>query len=167
MKEGEAQALTLGANNIMGTGKQQNVQTKGTIYNIIARVRDKLLLVHEGAEEELSTYGFNVVITTTPLPGEEEQGETFTGAVNATETLGITDSITDESAITLRNTGAVELIFCRAADAVTACGQQAGTVVQPAGETEIAGLDLGATGNWLNVTNESVDTAGAFEVVIN
>ena len=166
-KDSEGQAATLNANNIMGTGKQQNVQTAGTIYNLIARVRDKLLLVHETEEEELSTYGFNVVITMTPLPGEEEEGVTFTGAVNPTETLGITDTITDESALTLKNTGTVELIFCRAANAQTVCSPQAGTPVAPAGETQITGLDLGASGGWLNVTNESVDTAGAFEVIIN
>lgn len=165
-KHGLAEPAIQKADKALGTEEGQTSKTKGTVYNITTRVRDRLLFVHEGEEEELTTYGFNIVISMTPLPGEEEEEEIHTGAVNPTQTLGIADTITDESALTLRNTGTVELIFCRAADAQTVCSPQAGTAVPPASETEIAGLDLGASGAWLNVTNESVDTAGAFEVVI-
>ena len=164
-KHGLAEPAIQKADKALGTEEGQTAKTKGTVYNITTRVRDRLLFVHEGEEEEATTYGFNVVISMTPLPGEEEP-ETFTGAVNAGGTMGITDTIEDGSAITLRNTGAVELIFCRAANAETVCDPAAGTAVAAGAETETTGSALGASGVWLNVTNTDPDNAGAFEVVI-
>ena len=164
-KHGLAEPAIQKADKALGTEEGQTAKTKGTVYNITTRVRDRLLFVHEGEEEEATTYGFNVVISMTPLPGEEEP-EVITGGVNATETVGVTDTITNESALTLRNTGTVELIFCRAADAVTVCDPAAGTAVAAGAETETTGAALGASGIWLNVTNNDPADAGAFEVVI-
>ena len=163
--DGKSQATMEEAHIALGINEEQTILTVGTLYNIIVDIRDKLLGVHRNNEEQLSTYGFNVVISTTPLPGEEEP-EIFTGAVNAIETLGITDTIEDGSAITLKNTGTVELIFCRAADAVTVCDPAAGTAVAAGAETETTGAALGASGIWLNVTNNDPADAGAFEVTI-
>ena len=58
-----AEALMQKANKALGTDKGQTAKTMGTVYYLILRVRDHLLLAHDGLEEELSTYGFNVVIT--------------------------------------------------------------------------------------------------------
>jgi len=164
-KHGKGEAAIQKADKALGTEEGQNIDTKGTVYNFTGDGRDILLFKNPVEEEELTTYGFNVVISMTPLPGEEEP-EVVTGNVNATETVGVTDTITDESAITLKNTGTVELIFCRAADAITVCDPAAGTAVAAGGETEITGAALGASGVWLNVTNNDASDAGAFAVVI-
>ncbi|MBI4932078.1 MAG: hypothetical protein HY841_15075 [Bacteroidetes bacterium] len=62
-QHGSAQPLMQAADTALGTEAGQTSKTKGTVYNLITRVRDRLLFVHNGSEEELSTYGFNVVIT--------------------------------------------------------------------------------------------------------
>ncbi len=163
--DGESQAAMDEARIALGTAKGQTVRIKDTVHFLITAIRDKLLGVHRLHEEQLTTYGFNVVISMTPLPGEDVP-EVITGGVNADETVGVTDTLTDETALTLKNTGTVELIFCRAADAETVCDPAAGTTVAAGDETETTGSALGASGAWLNVTNNDPAAAGAFEVVI-
>ena len=160
--DGESQAAMDEARIALGTAKGQTVRTKDTVYFLITAIRDKLLGVHRLHEEQLSTYGFNVVISMTPLPGDDEP-ETHTGAVNSEDTVGIVDGMQDGTNLTLRNTGAVALIFCRAATADVAC--TAGITVQQSEEASVTGADLG-TGTWLNVTNNDPDNPGMFEVEI-
>ena len=62
-QHGNAQALMQQADIALGIEQGQKSKTTGTVYNLITRVRDRLLFVHVGEEEQLSTYGFNVVIT--------------------------------------------------------------------------------------------------------
>ena len=59
----QAEALTQESYNFLGIGKGQTAETKGTAYNVITRLRDQLLLTHDGNEEKLSEYGFNVVVS--------------------------------------------------------------------------------------------------------
>ena len=82
----QGEALTQQANVALGVAPEQNKDTPGTIYYHDLRIRNHLLLVNEGTEEELSTYGFNVVISMTPLPGEDEP-QTFTGTIAAGTTV--------------------------------------------------------------------------------
>jgi len=61
---GRAEAKTQEADNALGTGEGQSINTVDTIYNIVAQhIRESLLLEHQGEEEKLSEYGFNVVIS--------------------------------------------------------------------------------------------------------
>ena len=61
---GKAEAKTEEADKALGVDKGQSINTVDTIYNIVAlHVRETLLLVHQGEEEKLSKYGFNVVIS--------------------------------------------------------------------------------------------------------
>ena len=46
----------------LGINEGQTVQTPGTAYFLITKIRDTLLAEHKGAEEALSEYGFNVVV---------------------------------------------------------------------------------------------------------
>jgi len=159
----ESQSIMQEARYALGTDEGQSIRTENTVYYIITSVRDKLLAVHRNHEEQLSTYGFNVVISTTPLPGEDES-ETHTGVVNTEDTFGIVDGMADGTNLTLRNTGDVDLIFCRGEEAV-ACDPALGTTVNPGGEAIVTGADLGA-GAWLNVTNNDTTQAGMFEVEV-
>ena len=63
LSHANAQTLMQEADTALGTEQGQNIKTTGTVYNLISRVRARLLFVHTGEEEKLSTYGFNVVIT--------------------------------------------------------------------------------------------------------
>lgn len=47
-----------------GLANGQNSQTPGTVYNYIILIRDVLLLKYRGAEEQLTDWGFNVVLST-------------------------------------------------------------------------------------------------------
>jgi len=49
---------------ILGLGKDQNVNTTGTVYNKLWKIKNHLLAIHKGNEEKLSEWGFNVVIGT-------------------------------------------------------------------------------------------------------
>lgn len=62
-----AEGKTQRAIRIIGTGKGQKINTEGTLYYIIGRVRSRLLDAHKNEEEQLEQWGFNIVITeTTP-----------------------------------------------------------------------------------------------------
>lgn len=154
------------ADNALGVSPDQNVHTAGTVYNFTTRIRDKLLLVNQSEEEELSTYGFNVVISTTPFPGEEEP-TVIEGNVNAGETIGIFEGMEDGTSLTLENTGTTALIFCRSETEGTSCDPAEGITLNPGEETPATGLDLGATGEWLNVTNTDSTETGTFSVVVD
>jgi hypothetical protein len=66
-KHKTGQKLTQRAIRIIGTGKGQKINTEGTLYYIIGRVRSRLLDLHKNHEEELEEWGFNIVITETLL----------------------------------------------------------------------------------------------------
>jgi len=162
-KHGLAEVAIQKADRALGTEEGQSKDSVGTVYNIVTRVRDKLLFVHPGEEEELTTYGFNVVVSITSLPGEGEP-ETHEGSVAAGATVAIVDGIEDGTALTLKNTGAVDLIFCRGDEGVP-CDPVLGATVGPGAEASLSGADIG-TGDWLNTTNNDSTEAGAFEVVV-
>ena len=58
----QAEAETQDAYQLIGIYKKQTIRTKGTLYNFIGLFRTELLIVYQGNEEELSTFGYNVVI---------------------------------------------------------------------------------------------------------
>ncbi len=58
----EAQAAQEQYTLALGIGKGQTSKTKGTCYNLVTRIRKRLLLEFEGNEEQLGTYGLQVVI---------------------------------------------------------------------------------------------------------
>lgn len=58
--EQEAQAANELARNLGGFGEGQNSLTPNTLYNYAVRVRDLLLTVHSGNEEQLGLWGYSV-----------------------------------------------------------------------------------------------------------
>jgi hypothetical protein len=46
----------------LGIAPGQTRETPDTLYNLVLRVRDVLLVTHQGNEEKLSEWGFNVVV---------------------------------------------------------------------------------------------------------
>ncbi len=60
---GEIQALNNEALNIIGYGEGQKITTEGTIYNYFGKIRNRLLQKFQGNEEDLSLWGFKVVIS--------------------------------------------------------------------------------------------------------
>ncbi|MBP7497704.1 MAG: hypothetical protein KA792_08590 [Bacteroidales bacterium] len=57
-----AQGYTEEADNALGIGLQQNVYTIGTIYNLLTKFRDILLIKYINNEEKISDFGFNVTM---------------------------------------------------------------------------------------------------------
>lgn len=160
---GKGEVAIQKADKALGTEEGMTMDTTGTVYNFTGQGRDILLFKNPGEEEELTTYGFNVVISMTPLPGEDDP-ETHKGSVAAGATVAIVDGMTDGTNLTLRNTGDVDLIFCRGDEAVP-CDPVVGATLSPGDESSVTGADIG-TGDWLNVTNNDTTDAGMFEVVI-
>jgi hypothetical protein len=70
----QKQADNQAARVLCGYGPGQTSQTFGTLYYEITRVRDLLLLAYDGNEEQLSLWGFNVVVSATA--GGKKGGET-------------------------------------------------------------------------------------------
>lgn len=64
-KHGEALA-------ICGYAAGQTSETEGTLYQIITQVRDLLLAVYHTNPEELSVWGYDVVVSSSSHGGEEE-----------------------------------------------------------------------------------------------
>lgn len=75
MKHAKAEALNERARALLGIDKGQDSNTSGTIYYEDTRIRNLLLLVHKGIEEQLSTYGFNVVISLSKMPKRKKKKE--------------------------------------------------------------------------------------------
>jgi hypothetical protein len=59
---GEVQALNGDAINTIGYGAGQKSTTVGTLYNELTKIRRRLLQHHQGREEALTNWGFNVKI---------------------------------------------------------------------------------------------------------
>ncbi len=160
---GQGEVATQRADKALGTEEGMTSDTKGTVYNFTGQGRDILLFKNPSEEEELTTYGFNVVISMTPLPGEDEP-ETFTGTIAAGTTANITEGGFDETTdFLLSNTGAVALTFCRASAGDIACTE--GVTVEQSEEATVAASALG-TGNFLNVTN-ATEEQGGYVVTVN
>ena len=74
-KDADSQAKNELVRNTCGYGEGQNSETPNTLYWFFTQIRDLLLLVHDGNEEQLSTWGFNVVVSESRPPGPGEQPE--------------------------------------------------------------------------------------------
>lgn len=60
----KSQSLHFSALSKLGTAPNQNLQTPGTLYPQVAKVRDILLVKYQTNPEELSVWGFDVVVDT-------------------------------------------------------------------------------------------------------
>lgn len=60
----KSQSLHFSALSKLGTAPNQNLQTPGTLYPQVAKVRDILLVKYQTNPEELSLWGFDVVVDT-------------------------------------------------------------------------------------------------------
>lgn len=58
--EKEAQAMHKEADIIIGIAEGQSINTKGTLYNYVTRMRDTLLDYYDDNEEKLGEWGFKV-----------------------------------------------------------------------------------------------------------
>ena len=60
----EAEGETELANKIFGLAEGQTIKNpKGTLYHKAGKSRNQLKITHEGEEEQISKYGYNVVIS--------------------------------------------------------------------------------------------------------
>ncbi|MCD4818487.1 MAG: hypothetical protein K8S23_07325 [Candidatus Cloacimonetes bacterium] len=57
----QSEALMEAAYSIIGLGIDQGSTSPGTLYYYLTSIRDMLLVIYKGNEEQLSTWGFNVV----------------------------------------------------------------------------------------------------------
>jgi len=58
-----SQANNQEARNLCGYGKGQNSHTPGTLYWYLPQIRNLLLIMHRGNEEQLETWGFDVTVS--------------------------------------------------------------------------------------------------------
>jgi hypothetical protein len=68
---GKAEDAMQEAKVIYGSAEGQSIETPGTLYKMVDTIKDILLLEHNGNEEELSTYGFDVVVGTAKSPQKQ------------------------------------------------------------------------------------------------
>lgn len=68
-KDQTSQAAYELARNLCGYGEGQTSETPDTLYFLITQVRDLLLVAYDGNEEQLSTFGFNVVVSSSTSSG--------------------------------------------------------------------------------------------------
>ena len=73
--EARLQALRLQRDKILGVAKGQNVETEGTALNLLVQVRDQLLIKNRGLEENLTLWGFSVVIGTAKAPTRQSKAQ--------------------------------------------------------------------------------------------
>ncbi|MBI4931585.1 MAG: hypothetical protein HY841_12520 [Bacteroidetes bacterium] len=66
--KGQSEDTMQEAKTIYGNGKGQDVETPGTLYNMEDEVKDILLHENKGNEEELSQWGYNVVVGSAKSP---------------------------------------------------------------------------------------------------
>jgi len=59
----EGEVNTQDAYALIGIFRGQTVKTKGTLYNMLVLIRNQLLVAHHDEEEQISQYGFNVVVS--------------------------------------------------------------------------------------------------------
>ena len=58
----QAEALNQQADIMLGIEQGQTSFTEGTLYNYLTKVRDLLLVLNKGKEEQLGLWGFDVVV---------------------------------------------------------------------------------------------------------
>ena len=92
-------------------------------------------------------------------------GKEFDGVVPADSTVNITELTEMPNSFVLTNTGATSLTFCLESAAANAC--VAGVALNPGESQVVDPAELGDVANaFLNVTNTSPDTEGAYEVEV-
>ena len=64
----EAQGLIMQRDRLLGLAPGQTMESEGTGLFLVASARDQLLTKNKGVEENLSAYGFNVVVGTAKGP---------------------------------------------------------------------------------------------------
>ena len=119
-KDADSQAKNELARNTCGYGEGQTSETPDTVYWFFTQVRDLLLLVHEGNEEQLSTWGFNVVVSesASPGPGEEPEPVEINFAPGETKTLMANPAAEEDIMLTVSGG---PLVICTGPDEATAC----------------------------------------------
>ena len=69
----EAEALMGESRNLLGIGAGQKIHTEGTLYNLLNKIKHLLLIKHSGVEEDLSPWGFNVVIGSSSVGAKKKK----------------------------------------------------------------------------------------------
>jgi hypothetical protein len=71
----DAEAYMAQARMILGTAIGQSINTTGTLYFLLDLIKRILLVKYRGQEENLSMYGFEVVIGSTKPVGPKKKGK--------------------------------------------------------------------------------------------
>jgi len=67
-EDAQKQANNQEARKLCGYGEGQNSNTPDTIYFFLTKIRDLLLTFYDGTEQQLETFGYNVVVGTAKMP---------------------------------------------------------------------------------------------------
>lgn len=71
--DAKAQATRLNRDTILGIAKGQSASVPNTVLKDVTYVRDQLLIAYDGSEEQLTGFGFNVVIGEAKSPTRKPQ----------------------------------------------------------------------------------------------
>ena len=69
----ESEALMQKSRNALGTDVGQNMNTSDTVYYFIGLCRDLLSVIYRRNIEQLSTWGFNIVVSSVVLHGKKKK----------------------------------------------------------------------------------------------
>lgn len=69
----QAEAAMDESRYLLGTAAGQKITTTGTCYNVSNRIKRILLSVHDDNPEELSLWGFDVVVREAKRPGRKKK----------------------------------------------------------------------------------------------
>jgi len=117
--DADSQAANQLARNLCGYGVGQTANTPDTLYFYLTQIRDFLLVVHAGNEEQLETWGFPVVVSSsTSTGGAEVQEQTFT--INPGQTFKLLDNPTSGHEFMISVTGG-SIQFCTGPNEAEAC----------------------------------------------
>ncbi|MES2620370.1 MAG: hypothetical protein V4615_05915 [Bacteroidota bacterium] len=70
---GEAEALMMQSKNAFGIAAGQKITTDDTLYHLLDNIKRFLMVKHSGTEEDLSPWGFNVVIGTSRVGAKKKK----------------------------------------------------------------------------------------------
>ena len=157
-KNQASQAANELARNLCGYGEGQTSETPDTLYFFITQVRDLLLVAYDGNEEQLSTFGFNVVVSASSSAGsggQEPSPNPTPNVVNliAGQTVALMSAEFPETPLKLSVAGET-VSFCTSPEELASCIGP-GTRVMLAGESFEGTLtEFGLTPNtYLKATN--------------
>lgn len=126
----DAELATESRDGLLGRHKDQNVNSDGTVLNMVSRVRDMLLGLYKGNEQQLGLWGFDVNQSTT---GGSTGGSSGGGGTPLPATGSISGTVSNSVTLTGISGALVEVV-----------GTGIGTTSDGTGAFSLSGIPTGS-----------------------